>query len=74
MNSTDGAPLHFPFLSQSLYYGTPGIALFFARLADASNEAWRAVATEALDHTVSHLNETEAAFGDNPGFYYGLLG
>ena len=75
MNSTDGAPQNYPFLSESLYYGTPGSSLFFATLARAvGDDRWRAVAEEALDHTVARLNDTVKAFGPNPGFYYGLLG
>ena len=35
MNSTDGAPANHPFLSESLYYGTPGSSLFFSTLSRA---------------------------------------
>ena len=75
MNSTDDAPKNNPYLSASLYYGTPGTALFFSSLADAlDSDGWRRVAKEALDHTVATLNDTMTAFGPNPGFYYGLSG
>lgn len=75
MNSTDGAPQEHPYLSDALYYGTPGTALFFSHLADVlDSDAWRAVAVEALDHTTAVLSSTISAFGSNPGFYYGLAG
>lgn len=78
MNSTDGAPANYPFLATSLYYGSPGVAIFLSQLADASTGAdklrWTSLATAALEDVRKSVEPAILEYGINAGFYYGLAG
>ena len=79
MNSTDAAPHTHGYLADSLYYGTPGTAIFLNQLSAASSPptksaAWRSLAASALETARSSVNATLAAYGHNAGFYYGTAG
>lgn len=78
MNSTDGAPRAHPYLAQSLYYGSPGTAIFLQQLATTralpEADAWRGVASCALAAARSSVPSSLRDFGANAGFYYGLTG
>jgi len=80
LNSTDSAPALHPQLTDSLYYGSPGIALFFRQLANAvgddTKEAdhWEAAAETAVEDMRHAVAGAQAAYGANVGLYYGLAG
>ena len=79
MNSTDAAPRNHPYLSDSLYYGPAGVALFLQQLASTQapggkDNTWRDLAGRALDASRSAVPSALESFGPNAGFYYGLLG
>eukprot|EP00729_Bicosta_minor_P016816 gene16816-25097_t len=78
MNSTDGAPLNHPFLNSSLYYGPPGVSLFFSQLADATlDRRWRDQdGTAAIATTAAYVASGDAvhAYKSNVGLHYGLAG
>ncbi|CAE8623769.1 unnamed protein product [Polarella glacialis] len=75
MNSTDDAPKNFPYLSTSLYYGSPGVAIFLSQVAEATgNSKWREIAAEALEETRDGVAVALSSYGTNAGFYYGLTG
>jgi len=75
MNSTDDAPKNFPYLNTSLYYGPPGVSIYFLQLAQATNGSeWIDSARSSLDFTIKNIPKIIELYGTNIGFYYGLAG
>lgn len=78
MNSTDDAPANYPYLSTSLYYGSPGIAIFLAQAGDATSgeqqRRWQDLSRAALEDVRAGVPGAIASYGPNVGFYYGLAG
>ena len=73
MNSTDNAVREHPELGASLYYGSPGVAIFLSQLAEVE-PVWSVLAAKALDSTAQSVPATLSSYVNNVGFYYGLAG
>ena len=75
MNTTEGCCGH----EYSLYYGPPGVALFYIQLARATDVPgehgeYAAMALGAGDRMVATLENALAVFGNNTAMYYGSSG
>ena len=77
MNSTDGAPAQYPYIADTVYYGSGGPAIAFVQAAqsgcydDTFSTRLRAAADEALA-VAAGVNRSQ--FGANTGLYYGQAG
>jgi len=77
MNSTDDAPKNHPYLANSLYYGSPGLAIFFMQAADADHQGrsrWESASAAAVQDIRQGSQSSISKYGANAGFYYGLSG
>ena len=85
MNSTDAAPTNFPYLADTVYYGSGGPALLFAQGAacgsgcgfgDGEVARLRTLSSAALDGAAAAwaAKNGSARFGANTGLYYGSTG
>lgn len=71
MNLTDDAPKQHPYISATLYYGAPGIALFLAQASEVQPQL-RNLTEMALGSILEAMPQRD--FGPNVGLYYGLAG